>query len=86
MSSWTQRMPKACTLFPELRRQHCQTIAVSWKTFWILIFNIFNLLSVGDELTQLPRLLPVRAGLTHFSLQGEESDPGRTANRKKKTH
>lgn len=47
----TWKMPKTCTLFPELRHQHSQTIAVSWKTFWILIFNIFNLLSVGDGLT-----------------------------------
>lgn len=46
----TWKMPKTCTVVPELR-QLCQTIAVSWKTFWILIFNIFNLLSVGDGLT-----------------------------------
>lgn len=42
---------KALHFIPRAQTLGTAKQAVNWKIFWILIFNIFNLLSVGDELT-----------------------------------
>lgn len=85
ITSWTQRcqtvhflsrvpasaMPSNC----------CELGKHSGYWYWIFLTFVSRW-----WINSAPRLfqLTVRADLTHFSLQGEEPDPGRTANRRKK--